>query len=536
MSIKNCKYGGPFRIRGLMAASAVAMGLGLGALPSIAAAQTTLTAVMEAPLRSLDPVITTSYIVRNYGYMVYDTLLAMDEKGAIQPQMLDHWKASDDGKTYTFTLREGLKWHDGKPVRAADAVQSIKRWMQLDKMGQIMSGFLVGIEPAGDKSFTMKFNLATDIAVRALAKPSSLPAFVMPEAVAATPISKPITSVIGSGPFKFVQDQYRPGVQAVFARNTDYVPRREPPSGLAGGKVVKVDNVKWVAMPDAMTGLNALRNGEIDLIEQTAFDLLPLLKKDKGVRLMVSKERGGQTEMRFNFLNPPFDKKLVRQAALTALNQESLLQAQIGNADYYNTCGAVFGCESAFPSQAGSESYFKGNAKAAKALLKQAGYNNEPVVLLHPTDVPVGVIVPVIAQQLRNAGFTVKVEAMDWQTVQSRRTSKRPIAEGGWGIIITYSSLSDIGNPLSFMGVAANGDKAWFGWPDIPKIEDARVAFAKANGDDELKRIATDIQRMVMDDGVIVPLGEFRVVTAMRDSVSGFMKSSVPVFWNVEKK
>ncbi|NGM87966.1 ABC transporter substrate-binding protein [Parapusillimonas sp. SGNA-6] len=519
-----------------MAASALAFGMGAAVLPSAVSAETTLTAVMEAPLRSLDPVITTSYIVRNYGYMVYDTLLAMDEKGAIQPQMLEGWKVSDDGKSYTFTLRQGLKWHDGKPVRAADAVQSIKRWMQLDKMGQIMAGFLTGMEVMDDLRFSMKFDVATDIALRALAKPSSLPAFIMPEAVAATPISQPITSVVGSGPFTFVQNEYKPGVQAVFAKNTGYVPRNEPPSGLAGGKVVKVDKVKWVAMPDAMTGVNALRNGEIDLIEQASFDLLPLLKGDSKVNLMVSTERGGQTELRFNFLHPPFNNKLVRQAALAAFNQESILQAQIGNPDYYNTCGAVFGCASAFPSQAGSEPYLKGDAKAAQALLKKAGYKGEPVVLLHPTDVPVGVIVPVIAQQLRNAGFVVKVEAMDWQTVQTRRTSKRPIAEGGWSIIITYSGLSDIGNPLSFMGVAANGDKAWFGWPDIPAIEEARLAFAKASGDAELTRIATDIQRMIMDDGVIVPLGEFRVVTAMRSSVSGFMKSAVPVFWNVEKK
>jgi len=503
---------------------------------SSAIAETTITAVMEAPLRSVDPIITTSYIVRNYGYMVYDTLLAEDEKGAVQPQMVEGWTVENDGKTYVLTLRDGLKWHDGKPVTAADAVQSIKRWIQLDKMGQIMAEFLEGIDTRDDRTFAIRLNIASDIALRALAKPSSLPAFIMPEAIAATPISQPITSTIGSGPFKFVEKEYRPGVQAVFEKNTDYVPRSEPANGLAGGKVVHVDRVKWLAMPDAVTGVNALRSGEIDLIEQVPLDLLPLLESEPDVKLDVSSTRGGQTELRFNFLHPPFNNRLVRQAALTAMNQKSIMQAQVGNPKYFKTCGAVFGCDSKFPSEEGSETYFKGDVQAAKALLDKAGYKGEPITLLHPTDFLTGPAIPVIAQQLRQAGFKVNVEAMDWQTVQTRRTSKRPVNEGGWSILTTYSGITDVSNPLSFMGVAANGEKAWFGWPDVPEIEKTRMAFAQAADQKELVRLGTELQKLIMLDGVIVPLGEFNAVSAMRSSVNDFVDSPVPVFWNVKKQ
>src|SRR5690606_19159641 len=172
------------RLRPAKSLAAVWAALAITAIAPVAvSAQTTLTAVMEAPLRSLDPVITTSYIVRNYGYMVYDTLLAEDAKGEYQPQMLEGWKVSEDGKTYTLTLRDGLSWHDGSPVQAEDAVQSIKRWIQLDKMGQIMSEFMVELRVINDKSFAMEFTFPTDIGLRALAKPSSLPAFIMPKAV-----------------------------------------------------------------------------------------------------------------------------------------------------------------------------------------------------------------------------------------------------------------------------------------------------------------------------------------------------------------
>lgn len=516
--------------------AALALGVSAMALAGPALAETTLTAVMEAPLRSLDPVITTSYIVRNYGYMVYDTLLAEDADGEIRPQMLEGWQVSEDGRTYTFTLREGLAWHDGNPVVAEDAVASINRWIQLDKMGQILAEFVVGIAVVDDRSFTVELSVASDLVLRALAKPSSLPAFVMPAAVAATPVSEPITSSIGSGPFRFVEAEYSPGVRAVFERNEAYVPRDEPASGLAGGKVVHVDRVEWVAMPDAMTAVNALRNGEIDLIEQVRLDLLPLFEGDPAITLSTSTIRGGQSEMRFNFLHPPFDDRLARQAALMALDQTAMMQAQVGNPDYFQTCGAIFGCSSRFPSEAGSEGYFKGDIEAAKALLEQSDYDGEPVALLHPTDFLTGPLVPVIAHSLRQAGFTVNMESMDWQTVQTRRTSTLPVGEGGWSILTTYSGLADIGNPLSFMGVAANGPKAWFGWPDFPAIEERRMAFAQAGSAEEAERLATEIQELVMQDGVIIPLGEFKVITATRDNVTGFLDSAVPVFWNVEKQ
>ncbi len=525
------------RLRPAKSLAAVWAALAATAIAPVAvSAQTTLTAVMEAPLRSLDPVITTSYIVRNYGYMVYDTLLAEDAQGQVQPQMLEGWKVSEDGQTYTMTLRENLRWHDGSPVRAEDAVESIKRWIQLDKMGQIMTEFLTKMDVVDERSFVMQFSLPTDIALRAMGKPSSLPLFVMPKDVARTPISQAITSTVGSGPFRFVDKEYRPGVQAVFEKNPDYVPRNEPASGLAGGKQVKVDRVRWVAMPDAMTGVNALRSGEIDVIDQVQLDLLPLLQNESDIVLNASTARGAQTEMRFNFLQPPFNNKQVRQAAMMALNQKSLMQAQVGNPDYFETCGAVFGCHSVFPSQAGSEAYFNGDAAGAKKLLEQSGYKGEPVVLLHPTDFLTSPVVPVIAQQLRHAGFTVNVEAMDWQTVQTRRTSKRPVQEGGWSIITTYSGLVDVSNPLSFMAVASNGDKAWFGWPDIPAIEKTRMEFARASGESDLNRLATDLQKHIMDEGVIVPLGEFKMVSAMRKNLNGFLQTPVPVFWNVEKR
>jgi peptide/nickel transport system substrate-binding protein len=518
-------------VKNVIACASIAAGV---MFPLSSNAETTITAVLEAPLRALDPIVSTAYIIRNYGYMVYDTVLAEDAKGMPRPQMAD-WKVENGGKTYVFTLRDGLKFHDGKPVTATDTVASLKRWMQLDKMGQMLDGIMVNMKVVNDKTFSIELKQATDLPLRAMAKPSAVPAFVMPAAVAATPTSELITTSIGSGPFKFIASEYKPGVQAVFEKNKDYVPRAEAPDGMAGGKVVKVDKVKWVAMPDAMTALNALKAGEVDMVEQVAIDLLPMLENDKNLNLIPSSLRGGQTIMRFNFTLPGFDNKLVRQAAMMAVNQDSMMRAQIGDPKYYRTCGAVFGCDSKIASHAGAEEYFKGNTAKAKELLAQSGYKGETIVVMHPTDVQVGQVVPVIAQQLRNAGFKVRVDAVDWQTQQTRRASKRPVADGGWNIFVTYSSMPDVANPLGYPPVAANGDKAWFGWPVNPAVEDARKGYAIAANEAEVTKYAVELQKLLVDDGIVSPLGEYTIVSALNKSVKGFMNTPVPVFWNVSK-
>ncbi|TAM87170.1 MAG: ABC transporter substrate-binding protein [Candidimonas sp.] len=519
---------------GLLVALPISLGL---ALCGTAQAETTITAVMNAPLRSLDPVTTTAYILRDYGYMVYDTLLSTDANGDIKPQMVDNWKVSPDGKTYTFTLRDGLKWHDGKPVTAADCIASIKRWAAQDKAGQIMMSLVTSMDKINDKSFSMTFGVPTDVALRALGKPGSLVPFMMPERIAETPPTQPITEAIGSGPFKFVKDQYRPGVQAVFVKNKDYVPRREPPSDLAGGHVVKVDRVRWVAMPDAMTAVNAIKSGEIDYIERTPHDLLPILEKDDQLRLIISKKQGGSPVLRLNHAQPPFNNKLVRQAAMAAIDQNEIMQAYVGNPKYYQTCGAVLGCDSKYGSTEGSKDLIKADPEKSKALLKEAGYDGAPVVLLHPMGFGnIGfTTIPIVAQELRRGGFKVDIQDMDWQTLLIRRTSKKPVAEGGWSGFTTLLTRSDIQDPVSNFSIAANGDKAWFGWPNVPEIETLRRQFASTQDEKELKSLAVRIQKLVMDDGVVLPLGEYAMVVTTRKSLKGVLDAPVPVFWNIEK-
>src|SRR5205085_2292870 len=267
-----------------------------------APAEVAIRAVMHSDLKIVDPIWTTAYITRNHGYMIYDTLFAMDEKGEIKPQMVEKYAESADKLTYTFTLRDGLTWHDGAPVTAEDCIASIKRWAAKDTLGQKVMSFVDTITAQGAKSFTIKLKEPTGLLIFALGKPSSNVPFMMPKRVAETDPNTQISDFTGSGPFVFKRDEWKPGDKAVYVKFDKYKPRAEPASGLAGGKVAKVDRVEWRAISDAQQAVNALQKGEIDYIEQPSHDLLGTLKKDTNIAIVEVPQIKAQYVFRPNYL------------------------------------------------------------------------------------------------------------------------------------------------------------------------------------------------------------------------------------------
>ena len=502
------------------------------------AAGKTLTAVMHSDLRVIDPGFTTAYITRDHGYMIYDTLLATDSSFKIQPQMAD-WKVSDDKLTYTFTLRDGLKWHDGAPVTAEDCVASLKRWGRVDNMGQKLMDFTASIEPIDAKSFALKLKEPYGLVLESIGKPSSYTPFMMPKRMAETPAGQQIKEHVGSGPFKFVQAEFQPGVKAVYEKNTDYVPRKEPPSWTSGGKVVKVDRVEWITMADAQTAANALQSGDIDFIEAPAFEMLPVFAANKDLKSETLNKFGFQTLGRMNFLHPPFDNVKVRRAAFLAMNQKDVLDALVGDAKYYKICGAFFICDTPLATEAGSETLVKGSGMAeAKKALAESGYDGTPIVVMAPGDVVTLKAQPIVAAQLlREAGFKVDLQATDWQTVVTRRASQKPPKEGGWNMFFTNWVAADVLNPIANFSIGGRGTKGgWFGWAENPKIEELKDKFARSQSPDEQKKIAAEIQKEAYDQVIYVPLGQYTQPSVWRKSLTGVLDGpATPIFWNIAK-
>ncbi len=524
------------RLKRILFAAAGAVALG-AALPTPAFAQKVLRVVMHSDLKIVDPIWTTAYITRNHGYMIYDTLFSLDASNEVKPQMVDSVDVSADKLTYTLKLRDGLVWHDGQPVTAEDCVASLKRWAARDTFGQKLFGSFVAETSAADaRTIVIKLKTATGQLLFGLAKPSSNVPFMMPKRVAETDPNKQISEFVGSGPFVFKADEWKPGDKAVYVKFDKYKPRSEPASGLSGGKVVNVDRVEWRAISDHQQALNALASGEIDYVEQPPHDLLPLIKADANLKLLTF-PFGAQFTMRLNSTQPPFDNPKIKQALWHALNQDDFMKAVVGNPEYYRGCKSYYPCGSPLSTTAGMDGLLSANAKKSQDLLKEAGYDGKPVVLMASTDLAILTnLSPVAKQLLERGGFKVDMQAMDWQTLVARRAKKDPPSAGGWNIFHTVWGNADILNPVLTAFMGANCEKAAPGWPCDEALEKLRDDFMKAPDLAAQKAAAEAVQKRAIEYTTHIPLGEYFQPIAVRNTVENVVVAPAPVFWNITKK
>src|SRR4051812_3630794 len=295
------------------------------------AAARTLRFVPQANLANFDPIWGTQYVVRNAAALVWDTLYGVDEKLQPQRQMVEGEEVSADGLTWTFRLRQGLKFHDGEPVLAKDAVASLTRWSARDPMGLMLKAIQQELVAIDDRTFRWVLKKPYPKMLLALGKNNSPCSFIMPERIARTDPFTQITEYVGSGPMRFVRNEWVPGAKAVFERFADYRPREEAASWLAGGKRILVDRVEWVVMPDPATASAALQNGEVDWWENPISDLVPTLKRNRNIRVDIADPLGNIGTFRMNHLNPPFNNVKARRAILMAMSQEDYMRALVGD-------------------------------------------------------------------------------------------------------------------------------------------------------------------------------------------------------------
>jgi peptide/nickel transport system substrate-binding protein len=497
-----------------------------------------LRVVPHSNLAILDPIWTTAYMSRNHGYMIYDTLFGTDENGKIKPQMVDSWTVSGDNRLWTFKLRKGLEFHDGKPVTGDDVIASLQRWGKRDAMGSALMQFVQRMDSPAPDTFRIFLGEACGFVLEALGKPSSNVPFIMPKRVAETDAFKQIEEHIGSGPYTFKKEDFKPGDKAVYLKNAKYVPRSEPPSGTTGGKVVHVDRVEWnLALRDAQAQVNALKKGEVDIIEALGFDFFEQAKTDPDMQLPKYANYGLQYMARFNHLHKPFDNPKVRQAVVAAFSQDAFLRAQVGVKELYKPCGSMFICGSPYGSTAGSDLQMKSNMKKAQDLLKASGYDGTTIVILKPTDLAsIQKLPDVAAQLLRQAGFKVDLQAMDWQTLVGRRAKKDAPDKGGWHMFLTAWQAFDVWSPIANPTTDTRGEKStWFGWATDDKMVGMRNEFMRATDDGVKKKLADQLHARMFEVGTHAILGEFSQPMAARKNISGFFVTNGNIYWNLKK-
>lgn len=500
------------------------------ACPAAVRAQsaTTLKFVPYADLALLDPAVS-AFVTRNHVLMVYDTLFAMDADGVARPQMLAGYTTEPDGLTWTLTLRDGLRFHDGTPVLARDAVASIQRWWVGDAFGQALAVATAELSAPDDKTIRFRLRRRFRLLPDALAHPTNTMAVVMPERLARTPPTARLNEMVGSGPFRYLPAERVPGARNAYARFEGYVPREGTPSFCAGPRIVHFDRVEWITTPDPATQVAALKAGEVDWVEQPLMDLVPSLQASRALRVEVVETKGLIGFLRFNQLFPPFDNPLVRRAVLRAVNQREFMEAVVGgNAPFDSQCG-LFTTGTPLANDAGMEALSGQHSLAdLKRELAAAGYKGETVIYLEPTDVPrINAIAEVGADMLRKLGMNVDVIATDWGTTVQRSVSRQPPEKGGWHMFAAFSGGYDMSTPGSHQLLRGNGDGAYNGWPTLPKLEALRDEWLFAEGEADGRALARKMQEQALQDVPYLPLGSYYQPVAYRSDLAGVSKGLV---------
>jgi peptide/nickel transport system substrate-binding protein len=525
------------RRRTLVAGTVAGAALAAPAARAQSARERTLRFVPQANQTTHDPIWTTAAVTENHGWAVFDTLYGMTDDLRVQPQMAEGHTVSDDRRTWLIRLREGLKFHDGTPVRAQDCAASLARWSRRDTFGQSVGAVVEAWEAADDRTLRVKLKSPFPLLVDALAKPAAVVPFIMPERLAKTDPFQQVTEMVGSGPYRFVANEYVSGSKAVYAKFDGYVPRQGAPSRTAGGKVANFERIEWSIIPDSATAAAALQSGEIDWWEQINADLGPVLRRARGVTVEIANTLGYIGVARFNHLHPPFNNPEIRRALLSAIHQEDYVRAVTANdADAWKTCTSMWPCGTPYGTQEdGGMLRGPRNLDAVRKTIADAGYKGEKVVIINPTDFPtIGPFGHITADLLKRLGMTVELQDMDWGSLVQRRASKEPVEKGGWSIFHTWWPGVSIINPAVAATLRGQGERGWFGWYSNPRVEELAAQWLQAGTEAEQKMLAEAIQKESFNQVPVLPLGQFFIRTAHR-GLRDVLKGTSPYFWHVRR-
>ncbi len=495
----------------------------------------TLRFVPQADLSSLDPIWTTATVTGNHGYYVYDTLYSADDKLRPQPQMAAGHEVSADGRIWRIYLRDGLRFHDGTPVLARDCVASIRRWAVREPVGQLLASATDQWLAPDDRTIELRLTRPFPLVLEALAKPDASIPFMMPERIATADATKAITEVVGSGPYRFVKDEFVSGSQVTYARFESYVPRQEPALWGTGGKIAHFPRVEWHVIPDSATAAAALQQGEVDWWERPQNDLLPLLQKNRDIQTMIQDPSGRMPILRMNHIQPPFNDHRVRQAVLLSVDQDEYLRAAYGDdTTLWKLCRSIYPCGTPYAVDAPSR--MPGDLDAARRALKASGYAGQKVVILNPTDYPsIQPLGQVTADRLRQVGMNVDLQESDWGTIVQRRASREPVEKGGWSIFHTTVSAPGYSSPASSPLIRGQGARGWFGWYGNPEVERLVQEWLDSGDDDARTRLAHTIGDLAADDVATIPLGMFYVRGAFRRDLTGMLEGAAPYPWGLRR-
>ena len=462
-----------------------------------------------------------------------DFLFAWDADGQAQPQMLEQWSLSDDGKNFTFTLRDGLLFHDGSPVTTDDVIASLEKY----HTGIIPTPKTIWdiAKPTMTKIDDQSFDFGMEISFGLFPWYGGANyANVVPEELAttytgSTPI--PFDEAVGSGPFKLTE--WLPGNRVVYDRFTDYIPRSEPKSGDAGSREAYVDRTIFLEVPDMNTKVAALQTGQADFGELIGNDFLYQLQDDPNTTVVIISPDHSPGVF-INKSIPPFNNTKARQAAQLAVDYESAMAA-FGPPETWQLCHQIYVCGGGWKSDVGIVETFEAldNFKPTQTMLAKAkqlyeealaeeGFSG-PWILLNATDLTHYGSLLVFKDNMEAIGMEVEMPALDWATVagmESKECDTWQMGVTGWN---TYDPITNSGF----------SDTWKCGWDNV-EIQDLMEAFTKAATLEEQLVLIDQIQDLKIREVPYIHFGQLNALNVHRVEVKGyesFLNLSLDGLW-----
>ncbi|GAA6492212.1 ABC transporter substrate-binding protein [Candidatus Bariatricus faecipullorum] len=466
---------------------------------------------------SLDPQSINSNIVGGIGAHVYESLFAMNENYEPMPVLAESYEVSDDGMVYTITLRQGVKFHNGEEMTADDVVASMNRWMEVSAKANTLIGGST-FEKVDDYTVNLNVNQPSSDIIMILASPIQAAA-IYPAEVVESATDEGISEYIGTGPYRvseWKQDQY-----VMLEAFEDYQPAEGEGSGLTGEKSAATPTLYFDVVTDASTRIAGVQSGEYDISEEIPLDNYEELSGDTNLTLNV--DRGGTLNLFLNTTEGIMANQTFRQAILAALNCDDIMLGAYGNPDLYEiNAGWMDSTDAQWGTDAGSEYYNQQDAEKAQELLEEAGYNNEPVVLVTTQDYPEMYNATLVVQEnLSEAGINAEVETYDFSTFMEHRSDPAQ-----FDMFITSNSYNMLPIQLSVL------DSGWAGL-NAPEVAEGVQAIRSAASEEEASQAWADLQTFLYEYGAATVLGHYTGVIAMDSGVQGYEYLRFPLYWNV---
>ncbi|MCH1624181.1 ABC transporter substrate-binding protein [Ferdinandcohnia quinoae] len=467
---------------------------------------------------TLDSAMTVSQVALDIAGNVYETLYTLNKDYEPTPMLAESVDISEDGKTYSFKLREGITFHNGKEMTSEDVVASMNRWLEKSSRAKSL---LANAKFEADGAYTVNLNLespTSDVLI-VMASQSNFPA-IMPKEIIDSAPAEGVSEYIGTGPFKFEewkQDQY-----IHLVKNEDYKPVDSEPSGFAGKKEAFVNDVFYHFVTDHSTRIAGIQTGEYDISDSIPTESYEQLNAMDNVKVYTFV--GGTLTLFFNTNEGVLADVKMRQAVNTALNMDEILLASFVNKDLYTLDPGYMNPNAVqWASDAGKEVYNQADLEKAKTLLKEAGYNGEEITLLTTGDyAEMSTATTVVQEQLRQLGMNVKIDNFDFPTFLETKNDWTK-----WDIFITSNGYQL--TPPQLLAV----NPEWAGLND-PKVKELLSSIRQAQSQDESTAKWDELQGYLYESLSSTAIGQYKSILATTDKLEGFEVFEAPIIWNTK--